>query len=378
VSAADRAGRAHSAASGGSTKTATPQGDEPVQARELRAVLDRGADLAALDALGLSLRWACDVLRGDATRTPAAALRAVAQADRALCTAPEFFAELSSLMERGEPAAEVAADLTRYAAQLAELDRLTAPRRNRLRELLDADARLQTAADSLDEVNARIAELERLQEVAAHLAELRGQRDRLEERLGTAAGAAADVEAGIVAATGPLLVATREALDTLTEHARERLRQAAEQDRLLQERIAEQREIAAQAAARTRAEQAKLATARERAAEELAKYQAAHADALGRTAALRRYQAANRAVADALAGRAAALTGSDAQDADPVAQALYALDGVQERLGEIDELLGAALAADEGEQRLVVLPGQARKERSAARPSPQGEDGVRS
>lgn len=379
-STADRTVPVPKAAPG--TDPATPPGEEPVTVRELRAILDRGGEFAALDALGLTLTWATDVLRHD-TATPAAAFRAVALADRALATAPTFFARLSSLMERGEPAAEVAADLARYAAHLAELDRLAAPRRGRLRELLEGEARLRAETASLNEVNTQIEELERLQRLAAYAAELRSQRDKLEERVGAAASAAAGVEAAISAATGPLLVATRDAIDALKEQTRERLHEAAEQDKLMQARIAECREKAEQAAARTADRQAELAAAQQAAAEELAKYEVARADAVGQATALRRYQAANRAVSEALAARRPAVGDSDSRlsassGADPVAESLHALSEVQEQLTAIDALLATALAADEGERR-VVTPGPARADRSAARhPSLPEEEGARS
>jgi len=316
---------------------------------EIRAALERGDELAALDVLGLALHWSADVMRGDAAGTPAAAFRAVAMADRALVAVPAFSAALESLVESSEPAAEVAQDLARYARRLAELDRDMASQRERLSELLDAEDRLRAEAARKDEISAQIAELERIEQLAARVAELRRQHGKLAERTKTVAAAVTSAEARLATSAEPLLTLTGNVLEHLAVRTRELLVRADEQDRLLQARIAEQRQAAERFSADAERRRAELAEAEAEVAREQARYERLCAEVSGRMAALRRYQAANRAVADALAGRAAIAGQAGTAKADPVADAVRALDDVQERLAKIDTRLGSALAADKGE-----------------------------
>lgn len=336
--------------------------------------------LAALDALGQALDQATDVLSGDAVGTPAAAFRAVAAADRALTQAPAFFAALSAVMERGEPAPEIAADLVSYADELAELDRRIAPRRERLAELRDAADRLKAEAAARDEIEAEIAELTRIEQLAGHVADLRTQRDELAERAKTVAAVAGNAEAGLVASAESLVTLTAETFDSLTERTRELLVRAAEEDRALKERVGEHRQAAERARAQTERSRAELAEAEAEAAREQDTYESTRARAAGRLAELRRYQAANRAVAEALVRRpaaadGAAATGKEETDPDPVAAALRNLGDVETRLADIDGLLAAALAADDWDGDRGVEPRESAIRRPPEPGSTRAEEG---
>jgi chromosome segregation ATPase len=138
---------------------------------EIRAALENEGELTALNVLGLVLRWTADTLRADSMRAPAAAFRAVAAADRAFAAAPALFAALELLIERGEPAEQVAADLSRYSERLATLKRQTEPLRNRLRALEEADARMRADIAARDRIGARIAELAAATTAAANARE---------------------------------------------------------------------------------------------------------------------------------------------------------------------------------------------------------------
>jgi len=319
-------------------------------AAAIRTALDGDDEFTALHVLGKALRWAADLLRGVAAGTPADAFRAVAVADQELAAAPVLFAALSSLVERGEPAEEVAADLRRYATELAGLSRRMAPRRERLAELRQAEGRLRAEIAQQDEINAQIAELERIKHLAAELTGLRGQRDRLAERTKAVAGAVTAVEGELERAAGPLVTLTEDTLGHLTEQTRALLLLAGEQDGLLRAQIAESRRSAERVAAEAGRHRAELAEAEKAAAEEQARYEAARDEAARRRTALRRYLAANQDVAEALAGQAAPADEQadpgerPAEGTDPVARALHALDEVQARLEEIDALLAAALS----------------------------------
>ena len=313
-------------------------------AAAIRTALDGDDEFAALYVLGTALRWAADSLRGDIADTPAAAFRAVAVADQELAAAPELFAALSALMDMGEPAEEVAADLRRYATELAGLSRRLAPRRERLAELLGAEERLRAELAQQDEINAQIAELERIGRLADQLSGLRAQRDRLSERTRAVAGAVTTAEGELEDAAGPLITLTENTLGHLAERTRALLLQADEQDGLLQAQIAEFRQSAEQATAEAERYRTELAEAETAAAEEQARYEETRAEAADRLAAMRRYRAANQEVAEALAGQGAPDGEPPAQGTDPVARALHALDEVQARLAEVDDLLGAALS----------------------------------
>jgi len=329
------------------SSSTAPAGSPAGPVAAIRAALDGEGGLAALDVLGLVLKWTADVLGRDDVSTPAAAFRAVAAADRALAAAPGFFAVLSSLVEIGEPSAEVAADLGRHAEDLGEIERRLAERRSRLSGLLEAEERMRTEAAQEDEINAEITELERIEGLAAHVAELRAQRDKLTDRTKAVAEAVTGAEAELAAVGRPLLTLTDDLLDGLTEQTRALLLRAAEQDQLLQARIAERRQAAERAAAETGRRRAELAEAEAEAAQAQARYESAHADAAGRLAALRRYRVANRDVAEALAGRPYRASKEAAGVPDPVAEAVRALDDVRARLEGIDALLASALQADE-------------------------------
>jgi len=326
---------------------------------KVRATLEGDGDLVALDVLGSVLQWATDVLRGDAVDTPATAFRAVALADRAFAVAPALFSALTALVERGEPAAEVAADLEHHRERLAELQWRMEPQRERLAALLEAEERLRAEIARQDEITARIAELERIERLGADVAELRAQRDKLEERAQVVAATVISADAELSAAGERLITLTGELLDSLARDTRALLLRAREQDRLLEARLAERRTATERIAAETERKRAELAQAEAAAAEAQARYERAHTEAAGRLAALQRYAAADHAVGAALAGRPR--EGDETRENGSGNRALlpdvmHALDEIQARLAEVDAVLGQALTADKQNRERAGIP----------------------
>jgi len=326
----------------------------PGPAAEVHALLASGSDLAVLDALGCVLRWSTDVLQADALRGPAAAFRAVAAADRALAEAPALFAALAPLVDRGEPGRQVSVDLARHEARLAELAQRTAPLRDRLVTLMRVEERLGNETREHDEIVARIAELERLERLAAAVADLRTQRDNLETRAREISVIAADAEAGVTMAGQRLITLTAELLESLADGTRDVLCRARDQDQLLQTSLAERRAAMAQAEAGMAQLHAELAEAEAMAAEAQARFERAQAEAAGRLAALRRYATADRRVCDGLA-RPEGITGKE--EAHPgIADAAAALDDVEVQLAKVDEILANAHAEQEQARHRLRAP----------------------
>lgn len=318
-----------------------------VRIAEIHAVLDGNGDLAALDALGLVLQWAAEVLRTDAVNTPAAAFRAVAMTDRALASAPAFFAALTAVVERGEPATEVVADLERYAERLAELERRTAPQRERLAALVQAEERMRAEIARQDKDSARIAELEGVERLAAAAAELRAQRDALEARAQTVAAIVTTADAELSAAADRLITLTAELLDSLAHDTRAVLVRAGEQQQLLEARLADHRGTTERVTAETGRLHTELAEAEAEAAQARARYEGLRAEAAGRLAALRRHAAEDHKVAEALAGRPASAGKGEDRLSALVAGAVRTLGEIDARLAEVDHVLGNVLNEDD-------------------------------
>jgi chromosome segregation ATPase len=303
---------------------------------------------AALRVLGLALRWAADALESESAAAPAAAFLAVAEADRALAAAPAFYDALQALVVNGEPAAQVTADLRRHAERGAELDAELSPLRARLSELLSAEDGLRAQLASRDEMTVRITELERIERLAAQLAGLRAQRDALAERTRLAEPEVTGAEAALDAAAGRLITLSQSALENLTDRTRELLAKAGEQDVEFSAQLIEHRQASDRLRAQAAAAETELAAAKAELAEAEARYGATRAEAESRRTALRRYQQANRAVADGLAAPHPQADSQPGKAADPVVRALRALDEVQRRLAEVDAMLAEALSLGGG------------------------------
>jgi hypothetical protein len=242
-------------------------------------------------------------------------------------------------MKRAEPAEQVAADLHRHEEQLAELVQRTAPLRERLATLSQAEQRYTVEIQARGEIVKRIAELERIERLAGGVAELRIQRDLLEQRTQVVADMVAGAESDLAAAGDRLVTLTGDLLDGLTAQTHDVLRRARDQDRLLETRLAECHGAAERAASNTERLREELAAAEAQAEAAQAEFEQVRSQADAQLAALRRYATADRAIGTALAG------GDPPADGDPSlgAQVLAALDRVEERLTEIDELLKTLL-----------------------------------
>ena len=291
---------------------------------------------AVLESLGRALREAADALRDEALRSPAAAFRAVAAADRALADAPDFLGALGPLVALGEPGDYVTRELKRHQERLAETSRQTAPYRDQLDALLDSETRLQACVSEREKIIERIAELRRVEQLAASTAELRAERDVLETRADVVARAVADADVGLTLAGQELITVTGSLLETLAEEIRETLRRAAEQDRLLQARLAERRATTTRISEDTARLEQQLAAAEEAAAAAESAFEQAHTATSARLAALTRYAEANRAISAALAESGPAAGGAP----DVIAH----LDEAEQRLTAVDTALANALA----------------------------------
>jgi DNA repair exonuclease SbcCD ATPase subunit len=305
----------------------------------VRAALASNDGLAALTALGEVLSWAAEVLGAEPLRSPAAAFNAVAATDQALSVAPSFFAALWPVVERAEPAEQVAADLHRHEERLAELVQRAAPLRERLAALSRAEQRHTAEIQAHGDIVKRIAELERIERLAAGVADLRIQRDLLEQRTQAVAEMVAGAESDLAAAGERLITLTADLLNGLTAQTHDVLRRARDQDRLLEARLAECHGATERAASNTERLREELAAAETQAEAAQAEFEQVRSQADARLAALRRYATADRAIGTALAG------GDPPADGDPGlgAQVLAALDRVEDRLTEIDELLKTLL-----------------------------------
>ena len=256
---------------------------------------------AILKTLGDALRDGAAALADESLRSPAAAFRAVAAADLALADAPEFLTALGLLVKLGEPGDYVTAELRRHAERLTDISREIAPYRDQLDTLLDAEKRLRAAASEHDEIMDRISDLRRVEVLAASTADLRAQQDALEDRADMVSRAAADATVSIALAGQELILITGDLLETLGNEVREMLRQAADQDRLLQARLAERQATASRIAADLAQLKEQLAAAESEAAAAESEFDRAYAATSTRLAALSRYAAANRAISAALA-----------------------------------------------------------------------------
>jgi len=298
---------------------------------------------AILKTLGEVLRDGAAALADESLRSPAAAFRAVAAADRALADAPRFLAALDLLVRLGEPGDYVTSELRHHAERLTAISGEVAPYRDQLDTLLDAEKRLRAAANERDEIMNRVAELRQVETLAASTTELRAQRDALEDRAEMISRAAADATVSIALASQELISISGELLETLGDEVREMMRQAADQDRLLQARLAERQAMSSRIATDLEQLKEQLATAEREAAGAESEFDQAYTATSARLAALTRYAAANRAISAALAVSPA---GTDPAYG-PAAGIAAGLDQAERYLGEADNALADALAEHE-------------------------------
>lgn len=299
------------------------------------SAVDHGTVLAAL---GHALREAASALGDQTLRSPAAAFRAVAAANRALADTPWFVSALTPLLALGEPSDYVTTELAAHQAQLTEMSRRTAPYREQLDILLESERRLQAAAAERDTIMARVAELRRIEQIAASTADLRAQRDALEARADALARAAADADVSLALAGQDLITVTGDLLEAVGEETREALRRAAEQDRLLQARLDERRATTQRVAGDTAQLEQRVAAAEHEAAAAESEFEQARAAISARVAALTRYAAANRAVSAGLTAASAetgSLSGGTAEVAVNLDEAEKRLEAADAAMAEI-------------------------------------------
>jgi DNA repair exonuclease SbcCD ATPase subunit len=333
-------------------ETHDPEGRTPTPAPGARAGSVARDQLAVLEALGEALREAVAVLGDQALHSPAAAFRAIAAADRALAGAPELLRALTPLLELGEPGDYVTAELTKNQSLLAEISRQTAPYKDQLDTLLDSENRLQDAAAERDAVLERIEDLRRIEQLAAADADLRAQRDALETRADQVARAVADADVGLVLAGRELITLTGDLLEVVEEEIKQTLRRAADQDRLLQARLAERQATLRRIAEDTARVEEQLAAAEDEAAAAESEFEQTRTTTSARLAALSRYAAANRAVSAALAAASA----ESGLAGDGAAAVTADLNEAERRLAAADAAMADVLAEHQRLRQAAQAP----------------------
>lgn len=310
------------------------------------------ADRAALERLGHAIREATTALEIADRTSPADAFRAVANALLALASAQELFTTLRSMIAVGRFGPDVEREIARHEARLAEIVTATAANRQELNDLLASEQRLREAEREQAEVTRQITALRQLERAAGSLPDLRAQRDALQDQTATVAAAISDASADIAAAGERLAVLTGELMNVIDSDAREALRRAREQDRLLEARIAEQRAAAERDARNTERLRAEVSAAEAEAESAECQLEQARNELSVRLANLRRHAQADRDVLAALLGSTETRPSSQiTEPSDP----RIALDEAESRLANVDTALAEALKtrdrAQEEEQR---------------------------
>jgi hypothetical protein len=321
--------------------TSNGAGHDP-RSKIAAALQDPDPVLAALRVLGLTLAWATEGLSSEAVTASAAAIRAVAVADDSLALATTFYKVLDTVVAKAEPAEAVAADLRWHAVEQARLDTEIAPLRARLGELQQAEERLQATRAEKADLEARNAQLSRVERLAQHVSELRNTRERLIVRVQALESPVRAAEDDLRGAAGRLVTLAQAALDDLTESTRAQLDQAEDKERELQAR----RQDADATRARCAQATDELVKAEADLDQARTGYASMRAEIADRHSAFRRYHEASLDIAEALAGPG----DQPGSGGGPAARALRALAQVQDQLADVDALLASALNPSEDGQ----------------------------
>lgn len=305
-----------------------------------------GADTkAALERLGIAMTDATTAIELAGRTAPADAFRAVANTLLALASAPRLFAALRSVIAVGGFGPDIAREIAQHEARLAEFATATAAHRRELDDLLALEQRLRDAEREQVEVARQITTMRQLERVAGSLADLQAQRDALQNQTATVARAISDASAEIAAAGEQLAVLTGELMDVIGSDAREALRRAREQDRLLHARIAERRAAAERSAQSTERLRAQVSAAEAEASSAERELAQAQSELSVRLEDLRRHARADRDVLAALFGAQEAEASSETTEPNDTRKAL---DEAESRLADVDAALAQALKSRDG------------------------------
>lgn len=295
---------------------------------------------AALERLGVAMTDATTALELVDQSPPADAFRAVANTLLALASAPKLFTALRSVLELGGFGPDVAREIAQHEARLAEFASATAAHRQELDDLLALEQRLRDAEHEQAEVTRQITNLRQLERAARSLEDLHAQRDALRKQTAKVAGAISDAGAEITAAGEQLVLLTGELMNVIDADAREALRRAREQDRLLGARIAERRAAAQDSTQSTERLRAEVSAAQAEASSAERELAQAQNELSARLEDLRRHARADRDVLAALFGAQEAEASSEATKPSDTRKAL---DEAELRLADVDTALAEAL-----------------------------------
>jgi predicted nucleic acid-binding Zn-ribbon protein len=313
--------------------------------REIAAALAGDDGLAALRVLRAALDWSATVTARfrDRSEDPTA-VEAVMLLDDALSTVGALTREVPGLLAAAELGPSVDRYLHDRMVELAELREQVARATAAHDELVRSEQELRARLAEHAKLQQKVASLRRLERLVRALEELRAQRGLLDERLAVLTQRTEGVEEAIGRGSRQLLRLTEEQRRLLAPRVREALEQATSaQAALADEEDRLERDRAALASATERFEQ--LRSTRDE-----------------RVAGLAVYAKADRDLVQALAG----LTG-EAADADRpgLERALAIVDGVEDRLRTVDDLLARVLDArqrdlEQDRKRLGWSDGSAR------------------
>lgn len=289
------------------------------------AISAPGAELEAFGQAGEQALRLIEQAAASGDGGTVSAIEAVILLDDAMHRLRPLRPAVLTLLAAARPGPTVESDLSGAAGDLSELEeRVSAARA----EWDTASAREQQAADRLAELAAfksQVDELRRLERLVAVLDELTGQRQVIEERLGTLRGLATDPEQAIAAAGGELVTLAEDRRKLLAPRARDALARARDALQTL-----------AEEGRNERAERERLETARQRHAQLIAERD-------GRLAELESYARADAALAAALSATTGAAAAGPAA-ADPLERLRSVLDGIAAQLTDVDHALRDALA----------------------------------
>ncbi|MFC5822277.1 hypothetical protein [Nonomuraea insulae] len=293
--------------------------------RQIAAGAGTGGRQAALDVLRWAAAWAvAELEREEPGGGPVAALADVIRLDDAVTELAGLSRAVPGLLAEADAGRDVAAYLRDREADLAVLGESLSTLRARRTALGEHEERVRAALSEHAGLSDQVTALRRAERLAGALGELAAQRSVIERRLAEIGGPVADAENDLLAASERLLLLSEERRAALAPRLREALERAATAQAALREEEAATARAEADAEAAT-ARFAELADLRER-----------------RLESAKAHARADSEIAAALAGDG--LTGTD--------RARALLDGIDDRLREVDVALTGALAGRAGRPRL--------------------------
>ncbi|MFI0544146.1 hypothetical protein ACH3VS_35365 [Streptomyces sp. WSLK1-3] len=293
---------------------------------ETLAAADVSEQEAALRVLGQALRWAAASLRRtDGGESGAPALAALYALDDALTDGRELARELPGLIAAARPGPQVARGSEELMRELTDTaDRVRAARQT-LEHLTTTEDALRRRLAEHEELRRQVDELRRLERLVDALDALQDQQQVIGARLAELRGRDTGVDQSLRTSSDALVRLTEERLALLAPQTRETLERAATAQKAL---AAAEREY--------RASQAELADYQDR-------LEAVHAAQSARLASLNRHARADRELARALRGAAAADGPAPAEGGLTLEQVEALADTVERRLHEADEALTVVL-----------------------------------